>query len=737
MSLLARAKQLAEIGFHVFPLIENKKLPSIKDFTGRATTDLKKIEKIWFDPVLELERHLNIGIVTSKFGTNQGGLLVVDVDNKGDKNGSNTLLTLESDGFKFPKTMQQKTPTGGFHLIYSCPEPVKQGVSVLGPGLDIRSKGGYIVGAGSLIDGVPYLINKNPIVPAPQWLIDKCNEKKVDTRKTKKTTKKISQRGATARGRDYLLNIAPVAVEGDGGDRTTFIVANKLKDLGVTEANALQLMLDNWNDNCQPPWLSSDLENKVKNAYAYGQNEVGADSPENDFSPIAEAEKLGPIEKLNEEFAFVVLGGKSTILRQRNKGEVSYMTPNAFHDLLASDTIQTGNGKRKQLSELWFSSPKRATYNSVELVPAKQAPPGVFNLWRGFSCEPLGKDEKPTSDMIKGVAMFKEHALKNVCLDNEELYNWLMGYFAHLIQKPWEKPLTAIVFKGKKGVGKNALIDSIGNLFNGHYLLTSSRRYLTGNFNKHLANLILFVLDEAFWSGDKQAEGILKDLITGHTHLIEHKGREMFSAKNVTRICILGNEEWLVPATEDERRFAVFNVGTGRRRDKAFFVEMTTLLEKQNGKRLLLTELHNFDLSSVDINDAPQTAGLLDQKVESLPPVAAWWLSSLKDGAILNLDFGNGDWPTNIGREQLREAFSSYAKNRGIRSWLPDASAFGRDLLKCCPGIETKRLRDGTNRVRSYKIPSLETSRSQFDTFIEHSVVWEPIDDDNVIDIFS
>src|SRR5690606_13114237 len=147
--------------------------------------------------------------------------------------------------------------------------------------------------------------------------------------------------------------------------------------------------------------------------------------------------------------------------------------------------------------------------------------------------------------------------------------------------------------RGGKGTGKNALVDRVGYLLGNHYLLTSNRRYLVGNFNGHLEHCLLFALDEAFWSGDKQAEGQLKDLITGSHHVIEHKGKEPYSVENCTRIVIIGNEEWLVPSSHDERRFAVFHVGDGRKQDRAFFQAMREGMER-GGYRLLLRYLLDY-----------------------------------------------------------------------------------------------------------------------------------------------
>ena len=299
-----------------------------------------------------------------------------------------------------------------------------------------------------------------------------------------------------------------------------------------------------------------------------------------------------------------------------------------------------------------------------------------------------------------------------------------MGYFAHLIQKPGEKPLTALVFKGQKGVGKNALIDRIGNLFKFHYKVISKKKHLVGQFNSYFVNLILMVLDEAFWSGDKEAEGILKDLITGNEHHIEYKGKEVFSVDNLIRICVIGNEEWLVPASEDERRFAVFNVSNAREKDKPYFIKMKQLIDFKGGNRLLLRELMDFDISTVDVNQAPDTIGLLEQKIASLNPIHSWWYSCLKEGTIFGLDFAE-NWPANINRSQLRDSYLVYAKQRGIRSWLPDASTFGRTFQRCLPGLQSQRLREGKSRAWTYIFPTLPACRLQFEKFIRHKLEWD------------
>jgi len=176
--MIKHATRLANLGFFVFPLGQNGKLPTLEEFTERASREVAHLKKLWRDPVMQMPLFFNVGISTTKFFDNgkRCGLLVVDVDVKEGKHGDKTLEKLKAEGRAFPETFTQTTPTGGLHLVYKCPRAVKQGVEVLGPGLDIRSRGGFIVGSGSEIDGKHYTDNGKPVAPAPQWLIDECEK---------------------------------------------------------------------------------------------------------------------------------------------------------------------------------------------------------------------------------------------------------------------------------------------------------------------------------------------------------------------------------------------------------------------------------------------------------------------------------------------------------------------------------------------------------------------------------
>jgi hypothetical protein len=728
MTLREWALALARDGFYVFPIEPGvKSPPAFSGWQEAATRDESQIAQWW-----ELNPDFNVGIYTGRFATSEA-LLVVDVDVKGEKNGHHSMLRLELEGRDLPETRSHATPTGGRHMFYRVRTPVRQGANVLGPGLDIRSKGGYVVGPGSVVAAGTYLVHTAvAIADAPQWLVDACGSPRTKDLGSRKSAVSIDPQTAAGRAIYYLTHDAPVAIEGEGGDDTTYRVGLALKDLGVPLGDAILLCQEYYNLRCSPPWEINDLETKLRNAYQYALEPIGSRSPEADFPPVEsdhEDETLHPYHELNKEHSLVVAGGGVHVLwetvDQHSQPIVEHLDVGAFKLKFAPRKITIGKAEKAVTGE-WLEWKGRRMYDGIIFHPGqeKEVVIGVngsakkyFNLWRGFSCTPADPGSTHRS-----LDLFLEHTRVNVCGNNDALYRWLLGYFAHLVQRPWEKPLVALVFRGGKGVGKNACIERVGKLLGRHFLVTANKRYLTGNFNSHLENCLLLALDEAFWSGDKQSEGIVKDLITGSEHLIEHKGKEPYKVANKTRVVILGNEDWLIPASHDERRFAVFDVGDGRKQDRAFFETMREGME-HGGYPVLLRYLLDYDCSGLDFNGAPATQGLADQKLHSLNPLFSWWHRSLDHGSLFGYEVEG--WPQSVECDRFRMAFQRDAKDRSVKLWNHEDTRIGKMMRACLPSLVRKRVRYGERLPWVYELPPLEVCRKEWETFFQHPGQWE------------
>lgn len=734
-TLEQKALHLAEMGFFIFPLWPGTKEPAINNYSQNSTRDPKKIKQ-WWGKVPEY----NIGISTHRYGDHGEALLAIDVDNKDGRDGDGDIFGLELGGYEFPITYQQTTPTGGRHIVYSSPYHIKQGTHILGTkGLDSRSYGGYLVGWGSKLRNTPgtYTMCPRPVRPAPGWLLDSLPRRLQKKETIKPTISTPSIPSAIKRGQHYLEHEHPVAEQGQRND-SAFKAACRLKELGLNEFDCLETMMEHF--RCEPMLDMGEIIQVITSAFAYGHNSMGSEAPQNEFTPVTEEDlkeiaafegkkndsiNPHPFEILNKEFAYVLSGGAKPIIQETTgpKGEfvLQFLGKNNFIDYHAAWKM-TVQDRKVEVAKQWMKSKHRRTYEGLCFMPGKECNKKYYNLWRGFRVPDVAKaDASPVA--VEAVEMYLEHIHENICKGDPKLAQWLIGYFAHLVQRPWEKPSVAIVFTGRKGVGKSTVAETIKYLLGGHAIQTGDDRYLVGNFNAHMAYNLLLILEEACWAGDKKAEGMLKNLITSKENVIENKGKDPILVDSCSRVCIIGNEQWVIPATEDERRFAVFNVGEGRMQDRKYFTKMRKGMEA-GGYSYLLHVLKNFDLSDVDVDEAPKTEGLHQQKEQSLSPFKQWWLDCLHEGVIVGSD--NDEWVFDVVKDRFRRAFMHYLKDRQIRQRIPDERAFGRLLRTLVPTIDpNQKIREEGKYLRVYRFPDLKTCRKNWEDHIGHDVDWE------------
>jgi len=172
---LQMALALAGAGYLVFPCLPNRKEPATEHGFKDATTEPTAITG-WF-----AERpSLNLAIATGP-QPNGVNLFAVDIDAK--SGGLATWAAL-TDVHGHPLAPKHFTPNGGFHVFFDAPSGLANTRARLGPGIDTRGVGGYVVAPPSqLVDGngeiLPlYRSTKtqallyNPPPGLPLWIIE-------------------------------------------------------------------------------------------------------------------------------------------------------------------------------------------------------------------------------------------------------------------------------------------------------------------------------------------------------------------------------------------------------------------------------------------------------------------------------------------------------------------------------------------------------------------------------------
>jgi hypothetical protein len=426
------------------------------------------------------------------------------------------------------------------------------------------------------------------------------------------------------------------------------------------------------------------------------------------------------VQEVNKEFAYVVAGGKSCIMRETatHDGWITFelVAMEAFQHWMDGRTI-SHNSRPIALARYWRRHPQRRKYWGIVFEPGNNVP-GSYNLWRGFAVEPKEGDCK----------LFLNHLWDNLCDRNEELYRWVVGWFAHLFQHPGAKTGTSLVIRGKMGTGKTKVGEVIGLLLGPHYVRVAEPRYITGRFNSHLIGCLLLHAEESFWAGDHAAKGKLKDLITSDRQFIEYKGKEPICVNNFVRLLVTGNSTWVVPAGMEERRFAVVDIGEEHREDHAYFAAIDHQMNN-GGREALLHYLLHCDISSIDLRTVPKTAALLEQKFASLTPEQGWWLDTLRSARLPPGCEAANMTPV----ELLFNTYIEHAKNIGT-SRRSIETRLGVFLNKMVPGLlkSTLTFRNRDDRKQQgavYRFPPLRECRAKFEDLIGQQINWGDTED--------
>ena len=162
-TLLQATLAYARRGAPVFPCEPGGKRPITRNGHWDATTDPRVIERWW-----ERWPSANVGVPTGK----KSGLVVLDVDLHA--GGPESLAKLERAGGPVPKTAKARTGGGGIHIFFRDPPEaeIRNSAGLLGPGLDVRGEGGYVVVPPSRTRGTYGWTDRSPLAGAA-WLLER------------------------------------------------------------------------------------------------------------------------------------------------------------------------------------------------------------------------------------------------------------------------------------------------------------------------------------------------------------------------------------------------------------------------------------------------------------------------------------------------------------------------------------------------------------------------------------
>ena len=226
-----------------------------------ATTDTETIRRWW-----EAEPKANIG-----FHPGAANMVAIDIDPGAARDWSAS-LNLEDTH------LAANTPRGGVHLFYALDqgEIVSPSASKIAEHVDVRSFNSYVLLAPSKTQVGEYQWTEQgkPAYRSDEFMRRANSYREKDPKRNEWLIEPDLPENVQAAVK-WLENDAKVAVEGQGGDTTTYATAAHLRSFGISEALALELMADHWNMACEPAWTYEELQQKVTNGYSYATSPPG------------------------------------------------------------------------------------------------------------------------------------------------------------------------------------------------------------------------------------------------------------------------------------------------------------------------------------------------------------------------------------------------------------------------------------------------------------------------------
>ena len=269
----------------------------------------------------------------------------------------------------------------------------------------------------------------------------------------------------------------------------------------------------------------------------------------------------------------------------------------------------------KNFTYYWTRDSTMRYYNTVNYYPrASDCPENVYNLWKPF---PILKIKNVSAD-----TSFIHNFIKCV-INDDPVVEYLLNWFAHIVQFPNKKTEVCLVFFGKQGCGKSSIAEYLLKLIIGSekQMVTSKVDKVFGRFVNTQGKL-LSVLNETSGKETFNLAEILKDAITCTMTEQERKGIDAISIIDYTNYIFTTNNINSVKIPKDDRRYMPISFNNSYLNNTEFFNKLYAQFADKNIMRSFYDELMARDLSKFNPSSSRvETELMRDMKFMNADPI--------------------------------------------------------------------------------------------------------------------
>jgi hypothetical protein len=288
-----------------------------------------------------------------------------------------------------------------------------------------------------------------------------------------------------------------------------------------------------------------------------------------------------------------------------NDGELYIQHTETFHQSFShkSTKILRGEGPHAtidevQFSRVWIHDKDIRVYKKADFYPNKsKCPIDVYNLFKGFKAE-----QYEAINNIEKINILIEPIINQLKVIAQNDYEFLIIFYAFIIQHPDLKTNVNIIISGKDGCGKSIINDFFRKKILGDDISaqTDDTDSLFSRFSNIFVKRIFIQIDEI--SKDdftKKKLEKLKNITTSSTIKYEKKGFDEIIINNYVNTLMTTNNDFTIPVSQTDRRNIFFKCNDTYVGNYEYWTQFNNHISKDEVARAFYEYLLNYNLSSV------------------------------------------------------------------------------------------------------------------------------------------
>lgn len=357
----------------------------------------------------------------------------------------------------------------------------------------------------------------------------------------------------------------------------------------------------------------------------------------------------------------------------------------------------------------WMRDENIRLYDKIDFYPNKnECPSNHYNFFKGLKVEKY----EPINDTDK-INKLIEPIIYHLKILAQEHYEFLLVFFAFIIQNPSKKTNVNIVVSGKDGTGKSIIFDFFRNMILGDEVSaqTDDADDIFDKFSNVYLNKLLLQIDEISCDDFKKKKAEkLKNITVAPKIKYEKKGSDPIRVNNYVNTVMTTNNDFTIPISQTDRRNVFFKCSDKHIQDHTYFTNLSSNFKKTEVARAFYEYLLDYDISSINSN-WDEEAGLQnirpitdyhkDIKKLCLPIIYRFW-SCMCNYLFDNDDDNDDSYPNDkfiyIKSSSLYDIYCKWFDRCNFNINKCSITKFGMDInnMSC---IDKKKKKDGNYYV--------------------------------------